>query len=180
MNRALILAIMLLVLLVVAAAVTYMIVGSKENRATSDGTVETAAPNENTSTELVRRIITQEEKGGIALDKRVSYRGVDFQLTTAGELDTFHQQTADEGQKYVVLFVAPLSESEPDPSEWVSHDVKLVSSTGAGATLREVKIIGAGANTDSGYLWFTVGNDEHNFRLVFSSSDQEATLDLGF
>lgn len=179
MKRTLIISIIVLLILLIVGGFSVLFFSQKTSTKNSTSNTKTVVTNEDTNAPE-RVILTREEKGNIEVNKTLSYKGTDLRVLNAAELDAFHGQVPKAGNKFVLLFVAPVQNSASDPNDWIGREGKIVSSTGNSSPILESQLIGEAAGVDTGYLWFEAKNDDHNFRLVFSTKQQEAAIELGF
>lgn len=178
MKRTLIISIIVLLVVVIVGGLSMLLFSnSKSLEKNTTNTQTVVAGNTNTPE---RVILTREEKGNIDVNKSLSYKGVEVTILNAAELDAFHGQRPKAGNKFVLLFMAPVQSATSDPNDWIGREGKIVSSTGNSYAILESQIVGEGANVNTGYLWFEAKNDDYNFRLVFSTKEQEASIQLGF
>lgn len=179
MKRTLIISIVVLLILVIVGGFSVLFFSKKTSTKNNSSNTGTVATNESTNAPE-RVILTREEKGNIDVNASLSYKSVEVKILNAAELDEFHGQRPKAGNKFVLLFTAPVQSATSDPSDWIGREGKIVSSTGNAYPILESQIVGEGANVNTGYLWFETKNDDHNFRLVFSTKEQEASVQLGF
>lgn len=182
MKKILIIGIIVMILVVVIGTVVIVLSNEETSTTNTTNTSGTTITNDQTNTNSAQRVVI-EESGPIAIGKSMTYRGIEFSIASAAELDSYHRQDAPAGKKFVVLFVEPITTADEDISSWLATETKLRSSTGTEAVFQEVQMVSDASSTNVGHFWFVADNGEHNFRLIMAATNQgqaEAFLDLGF
>jgi len=135
--------------------------------------------NENKNAGLATNLNISTKHGETDINKKVTYKEIEFNVLSADKKSSFESQEASENKDFIILYLDKITgKTVSEILSIVRSEVNLKSEDNE-YNVKLMNIVGANSpEYASSYLVFEVNNDESDFTLNFGSGDSLKIISL--